>query len=408
MNYKGINLLICLLLLIICGLYFSGSKKMGFLNPFQIYFWCWFIVFLLYYYLQDTFIGISFEYKLALLTTTVFALVLILFFVFRMNNKVLTYKTHKIYFNKHRLRIAQIILVASVPFAYQRASSLSAESIFTALGYMQLRASMNENGENLGVFSYLIILTFVVCSTTIFDYSKTKKGLIWVLVALLTAVFYMYLSTGRTFILLLATMVLYPQIIERKIELKGFLVGLIVLAFLFVVSALMTAKGLSADSGFDDNISSLLENLRSYTLAPLVAMSELFKNQSHIEWGVNTFRMGMAVLYSLGLSDEPPVSLIRQYISVPDLTNVYTVYEVYFRDFGVIGFFIPPFFLCLHWYLYTKAHSVGGVWIFICAASIYPLVMQFFQDQYFSLMSTWVQIAFWNWFFVNNKIRQIH
>jgi oligosaccharide repeat unit polymerase len=101
--------------------------------------------------------------------------------------------------------------------------------------------------------------------------------------------------------------------------------------------------------------------------------------------------------YALGLSNIQPVALIKEFTYVPDLTNVYTVYEVYFRDFSYSGILIPPLFLVGHYWLYRKALLFGGVWIFYYSASVYPLVMQFFQDQYFSILSLWIQVAFWFW-----------
>jgi oligosaccharide repeat unit polymerase len=98
------------------------------------------------------------------------------------------------------------------------------------------------------------------------------------------------------------------------------------------------------------------------------------------------------------LTDVSPIALLRDYESVPNLTNVYTVYEVYFRDFWYFGVLVPPVFLVVHWELYRRANFIGGIWIFFYSASIYPLVMQFFQDQYFSMLSMWMQIGFWYWF----------
>jgi oligosaccharide repeat unit polymerase len=162
----------------------------------------------------------------------------------------------------------------------------------------------------------------------------------------------------------------------------------------------MTGKGILIDEGLLENIDSLLENLRSYTIAPLLAFSKLVESNPPLGWGENTFRFFIALQHSLGLSNIQPVALIKDYAYVPDSVNVYTVYEVYFRDFFYSGILIPPLYLVGHYWLYRKALLFGGVWIFYYSASVYPLVMQFFQDQYFSLLSLWIQIVFWYWLII--------
>ncbi|RZJ37028.1 MAG: oligosaccharide repeat unit polymerase [Chryseobacterium sp.] len=64
-------------------------------------------------------------------------------------------------------------------------------------------------------------------------------------------------------------------------------------------------------------------------------------------FGENTFRTFFSILYSLDFMSEPPIALVRGFEYVPDPTNVYTVYEVYVRDFWYLGVFLPPTFTVL-------------------------------------------------------------
>jgi oligosaccharide repeat unit polymerase len=157
----------------------------------------------------------------------------------------------------------------------------------------------------------------------------------------------------------------------------------------------MTAKGIGLESDLSGNLLSIFESLRSYVAAPILACSILFNSLTSYDLGQNSFRTIIAILNAVGLDDLEPINLIRGYVAVPWPTNVYTVYEVYFKDFSMIGFYIPSLMLVIHFWLYKKAQTIGDKWLFIYAASVYPLVMQFFQDQYFSLLSMHVQIVFW-------------
>jgi len=211
-------------------------------------------------------------------------------------------------------------------------------------------------------------------------------------------------STGRTHLLLLFSLALMPLIMLEVVRVRGLLIALFLTAATFVFVATMTAKGISLEAGFAENAASLAENLRAYTIAPFVAMSELTQAGSPVEWGSNTFRFFLTVLHSLGVSNKPPPPLIREYVFVPDPTNVYTVYEIYFRDFSYLGVLVPPSLLAFHWWLYGRARKIGEKWMFYYAASVYPLATQFFQDQYFTPLSIWIQIGFWFWIFLaSNK-----
>jgi oligosaccharide repeat unit polymerase len=138
-----------------------------------------------------------------------------------------------------------------------------------------------------------------------------------------------------------------------------------------------------------------------------LAFSQLFESSPSPDWGVHTFRFFIALQYVLGISAITPKPLVREFDFVPDPTNVYTAYDVYFRDFAYFGILVPPTFLILHYWLYRKAMRLGGVWIFYYSASVYPLVMQFYQDQYFSLLSMWIQIIFWYWIFLRLRMPRL-
>ena len=80
---------------------------------------------------------------------------------------------------------------------------------------------------------------------------------------------------------------------------------------------------------------------------------------------------------------------------MPYPTNVYTYYSLYIRDFGPFyAWILLAVFGFLHTAIHNKAlRSTNVRFIFYYAFLLYPLLMSFFGDQYFSLISTWIQIA---------------
>lgn len=387
-----------LTIFVLLGLLIASHPRMGFANPFQIYFFVWFLVVFGYYLLAQSFIPVGFEFLLLIFTAKAVALLLLLVvWVHRLGLPTLVRLTPAVVPRDRPLFIAQALTWIAIPFAYQQAINLSGGSdIFTVPGYIQLRSAMTVDGEGFGLLAYFSVLSYVVCSLRVFGYAVDRSRKVLLILAVIASLFFAYIGTGRTGVLLLVVLIAIPLVLSRHIGIKGGVISVCLLIGMFALVATMTAKGVSVDAEISENVFSLLENLRAYTIAPFLAFSEFVKSKFQLDGGVNTFRFFISLVGAIGFEIKP-VSLIRDYAFVPDATNVYTVYETYFRDFSYLGVFVPPLFLVGHWWLYRRAMKRGGPWVFYYAASVYPLLMQFFQDQYFSLMSMWMQVAFFYW-----------
>jgi len=80
---------------------------------------------------------------------------------------------------------------------------------------------------------------------------------------------------------------------------------------------------------------------------------------------------------------------------VPFATNVYTVYEHYFLELGIIGTLVLLLFIgLLHSLLYLKAKQGGRFSIYLFAYSMYPVLMVFFADCYNNIAGYLFAIAF--------------
>lgn len=394
-----------LLLLTGLGLLLASRKRMGPANPYQLYFCVWFFVFLGYYATQETFIEPQPIFLFSIFVSIGVAFVLLIATTLqRESRKHLAPSLNNIEIKETFFVAAQFTTSLALAPVFLRAQTLSGgESVFTTSGYIALRSAMTNEGQSFGLLSYFFPLAFVLASLAIILYRQQRAGLATLSTSLATGIFYAYLSTGRTFVLLLFCLSTFPLIVTKTIRIKSLLLysPIVFLAFIFI--ALMTGKGVSDNDGVTANVLSFSNSLRSYTIAPFLALSEVFNQELDSALGANSLRFFVSIFYAIGITDTPPVPLIRDYVNTPDPTNVYTVYEVYIRDFLTAGLFIPPAFLLAHQFLYSNASRIGGVWIFYYTASTYPLLMQFFQDQYSSLLSQWIQIAFWYFMLVENR-----
>ena len=134
--------------------------------------------------------------------------------------------------------------------------------------------------------------------------------------------------------------------------------------------------------------------IQTYLSGGIVAFSDTIFSHSFTRNGADTFRLFIAIGDALfGLHNAVP--LVNEFITIGNgiTTNVYTFYDFYIRDFGIIYALMMQYVVAvIHGVSYNKMKKGNLFSIFIFSMLSYPLLMQFFQDQYFSLLSTWVQI----------------
>lgn len=293
--------------------------------------------------------------------------------------------------------LGQWASVACLPLIYLHANQLAGDDIFSAQGYMALRQALTEGGEGYGPLGYIVPLGFVVASIRLMQFAQTRRGFWNMAASGITGLAMAYLCTGRTFFLMLFCFLIFPLIVTGKVKLRGLVIAGVLLVVSFLMVAFMTRKGLNPDVSTAENIEGLLNMLRIYVLSPTMAMSALAEgNHEPLALGGYSLRFFQIILEKTIGWDFDPVPLIRDYVQVPDEVNVFTVMDPYFRDFGfggVVGFALLS--SIMHFTLYRWAQRCGGPWIFFYSATLFALVMQFFQDMYASLLSTWIQVFFW-------------
>lgn len=389
-----------ILLITFLGLIFSSHPRYGVANPFQIYFSVWFSVFFGYYLtektwipLSDTFLSVCFALNLIWLISFVIAGRYIYHARKASSPSVIISK-----YNKRTFYVLQILCLLALPLTYLTAMDLSVGmDIFTVEGFIRLRQALTVEDLGYGIFSYFTILSIVISSIAVVIFKDGNMSHTRLILSVVLSLAYCYLSTARTALLLFFTLHLFPSVVARRFKVSAVGISIILMLIACGFIAMMTSKGMSTRNDLATNVYSLLDYTRGYSVGPLLAFSTLFESSPEMAMGDYTFRTLYAVFYSLKLSSVAPVSVFRDYTLVPDPTNVYTVYDPYFRDFNYLGFLFVFLFIILHVTLYRRSYSKGGIYLFLYSATLYPLIMQFFQDQYFSLISMWVQLFIWYW-----------
>ncbi|WP_138993497.1 O-antigen polymerase [Larkinella sp. C7] len=279
-----------------------------------------------------------------------------------------------------------------LPFYIRKAFELSVSAGNTNF-FIGLRFALNKEneGESYGILGYFLVISFVNLILRIFYKKQLNNKLYYILSIIITAVYFV-LFTGRTYMFMLVVYIYALILLKNKITKKhiGFFALSIIITF--SSSALLLKKG-----GSDVDTFTLMGNLYKiftrYLIGPLPALSQFLGSEREYSYGLEMFRTIHAIFYKLNLTNTQPVGLVKPFIFIPFSTNVYTIYYQYIKDFGYLGlsiFFPLGFF---HSLLFKRAIlRKNGFYKIAYAIFLYPIFFSFFQEQYFSLMSMWLQI----------------
>lgn len=247
-----------------------------------------------------------------------------------------------------------------------------------------------EYGRN---FALAFCIFYLVCF-----FKKIKGFNFKQLFSLIVINFVMGFSAGnRGSIFFLLISILFGYIFTRGISNKRILILLSLLfaliIFYFIVSSFQ--KFVYQDQS---NSKSFISSLASiYFSTSMPAFVFWYENGIDFSYGANTFSFVLNVLNALGFNFHVN-PLIQDFIYIDyDYTNVYTVYQYYAKDFGVIYSIIMQFLFGLTYsVLYLKVKNKRTILsISILALLYFPLINQFFDDKYFSITSTWIQLFTW-------------
>jgi oligosaccharide repeat unit polymerase len=142
-----------------------------------------------------------------------------------------------------------------------------------------------------------------------------------------------------------------------------------------------------------ENVGSVFSSVLDYLLGGVYAFNSVIRSGFMPDYGENTLRFFIAAANSLGLTDSEPKPLVMPFINNPVISNVYSVYYPYAKDFWYFGILFNALWAYIHSWLYYRVKR-NFIILFLYSILLYPLIMSFFQDQYMSLFSTWLQMIF--------------
>ena len=267
---------------------------------------------------------------------------------------------------------------------------------------------------SMGYYSDGLIVEYLRTATRVFSCimfvqylakGHNKHDTKWFLLQVVVTAILNFLGQGRSGIFSLVIPIAIIYILMRiKTNYQTIRVGckvILILMLVFIIYAQLK-------SPYENGHTPIISVIENYLCGSIVAF-EKWATSGNIEYGngLYTFRFFLAIIRALGFN-VTVVPMVEEYITNinGNVGNVYTFYKWYANDFGLLYAMVWQFFIgMLHGYIAKKLTlKRTEKWLVIYAMSFYPLIMQFFMDEYITMLSTWIQTLFWIWLILKTNI----
>ena len=265
--------------------------------------------------------------------------------------------------------------------------------IVTAFGsenLMQNIRMLAVEGEGFGLLDQCFIINKVIFIIAVWKYPKVSIWQVLLIFFLLILNSIAIMDKGTLFfIVIVIVFVLYEK---RKIKTAHLAIGGSIIVVLFFM--LTVLRGGTDDEGNFNSQMDLLEFLAIYIFANPVAFSYL--NQAVVpQFGANTFYLLYYYLDRYGFGDYIVVDIVQEFVQVPVSTNLYTIMQPFYVDFGEIGvaYFALIYGVFTGWCYagYRKGNSAMKC---LYTYMVMVLVLQFGQEQIFLLPIVFLKVCF--------------
>ena len=364
------------------------SEKLSFefgdiFSPWAITVEVWVGVFLLYYLSSPTLYRPSEQFYVSLLLW-IPVFVVTSFTTFNLiehNSKPITVDTFCL--NKNAFNLILILSLLLSPVLLYNVYKII--SMFDTEDTLSNIRTLAVHGEGNGILSLASVFSQVSFIVGICAYPKTKK---WMITASIVCCFLCSMAIMEKGLLITMFLCGSYVLYERKvISIRALtLFGLIVLGLMFLFN--IYREGTDSDYSKQTTI---LDFISMYILSPIPAFCTVSRDVSQ-QFGINTFSVIYDYLNRFGFGSFEIHEKLQEFVFVPIPTNVYTIFQPFYRDFGYWGIAV---FAAIYGIIMgmTYRYSKNGNSFFTCLYTYFfsLIVLQFYQENLFLTLSFNIQ-----------------
>lgn len=277
-------------------------------------------------------------------------------------------KTLGLSFNQS-IRLVCFIFIFSAVFKFLEIQAVTGNFSIGVSNIELYRLLVTEEGVPLS-YNFVNIFNVILFCSPVISYICWKKGdKKKAVLFFLAFLFFSYLSSARSFVFLsILVLIFYLNINGKGIKNAFLLFGLIFISF-GVIGEIVGKPGFSP--------------FFIYLIAPAHAFDIILNNEV-LNYELLSFRPIHGLLFDIGLISSK--FHLLDYLETPYPVNVYTVFGVYYNDFGIFGTCVAVFFFSfVSSFFYKLALYVNEV-RYQLIASFYMsyIILGVFYDYYTS------------------------
>jgi len=369
----------------------------GYFSPWFLTISIWALILGLYYLLDTDLYPITKQFYFCfLLWLPIFCICAISTFLLSSNANDNRIKTSGIHFNKSIFTFFFIISLIITPLYVYRVVQ-----IVTMFGTEDLMTNVRTlaiYGEGQGILNYSAVINQALFVVALWAHPKipTWQVIILGIACLMNSLAIM--EKGTMFFVFVSSMfVLFEKKVIRMRSILTFSILIIVLFYIFNL-------GRAGEDSDYQKEETLFDFFTMYALSPPVAFCQLSLEASS-QFGTNTFETIYLFLQRLG-ADVVVKDKLQEFVFVPVSTNVYTIFQPFYIDFGYRGVaFFAAIYGATCGFLYRLFQNGDGIGTCLYTYAVYVLLLQFYQENVFLSMIFVLQFSFFIILLTQQKFR---
>lgn len=275
-----------------------------------------------------------------------------------------------------------IALVCSPLYLYQVIKVVMMFSTEDLLSNIRTLANYGEKNALVSLLKYVNAVNQALYIIALWRFPNCSKWRFLAIIGANLLCTVAIMSKTPVFVLFLST--LYILYEKRRIRLNTIFIWMVLIVISFYWINELRAQDVDKGSKFVDFFT-------MYVMSPPVAFGWAQEKLTD-QFGTFSFAFFYAFVSKLGLGTVYVQKQLQDFVFVPISTNVYTVFQPYYEDFGYKGvaFFASVWGLMMGW-IYRYVRNGNPVAKCLYAYFVFAMVMQFYQENLFVNLSLVIQ-----------------